>query len=599
MSNFTTAIAEQSRPTPPILLPDPMAIARETATQSKLSRLQNAFPKFLSSDKDLGPHAVMSTESSGLVGRMHDEVSTLQLCYPFLDYAKEHWISHTSKFSEVKSKTWKAWRAITIKNDRPAQIPWDTESSGGLSKPQWAYDNSHFALMSLCLADGEVSGDELKDWVSEAAIREESRLSACRIPEELHLRSGTCKHALIWAAYGGKLDVIDSLLNANADIDEFSVELGGATPLSMASVTGNLELIKYLLARKAAVNAYDGLALRAASTIDIYRMFEQLSGKEGYLDALFFPEHYTVENSSFEDWMSTSTVASALEKTLRRPHRKVIKYLVCLGADVNAGSEKSSGTALTKAAQIGDLKTLEFLLRSGAGVNAGEETWHGMTALYKACRFGQLQVVERLLREPSISIDALCPGYGTALCGAATGGHLKIVQKLIGAGANVNAWTRGLDPLEDLAPLRVASTLGHVEIVDHLLKAGARAQPGASQSPLCQAAAGGYLSIVKRLLAFDDEKAFDRPCETPFHAATVGGQSEIVRYLVDVRADSGAQKRSDQTLSQTSASIKIYVELSVECTISFQLGENLGSFLHIGAAGNKPLDEAGSDVQNS
>ena len=90
------------------------------------------------------------------------------------------------------------------------------------------------------------------------------------------------------------------------------------------------------------------------------------------------------------------------EKVSDEARLKKVKYLVRLGADVNASS-KYGKTALMIAATWGHLDVVKCLAECGADVNAS--TRFGITALMKVARDGNLDMV-KYLAENGADLDA-------------------------------------------------------------------------------------------------------------------------------------------------------------------------------------------------
>jgi len=89
----------------------------------------------------------------------------------------------------------------------------------------------------------------------------------------------------------------------------------------------------------------------------------------------------------------------------------------------------SGDSALMLAAQRGDEKIVDLLLKSGARVNdrPGNNLW---TSLHYAAFEGKRPIVERLL-DAGADIDALTPNLSDALMLAARNGHIDIVRRLL------------------------------------------------------------------------------------------------------------------------------------------------------------------------
>ena len=140
----------------------------------------------------------------------------------------------------------------------------------------------------------------------------------------------------------------------------------------------------------------------------------------------------------------------------------LLRFLIARGADVNIVGEEGV-TPLMTAVMRNDVKSVNFLLKAGADVNKAD--FYSDTALMWAARTGHIKCLEILI-ESGADVNATSQ-YGeaaqwemnlqftwniedgsTALIKSAKGGHDDCVNKLVGAGADVNkADKRGFTPL--------------------------------------------------------------------------------------------------------------------------------------------------------
>ncbi|KAK2065488.1 hypothetical protein LY76DRAFT_611434 [Colletotrichum caudatum] len=151
-------------------------------------------------------------------------------------------------------------------------------------------------------------------------------------------------------------------------------------------------------------------------------------------------------------------------------------------------SSAEQADAIQTSAAEGDAELLDALLE-------GDSSW---------C--GHIMVVEY----PS-SMNG-----GTALQAASGGGHIEVVERLLSAGADVNA-----DPssMNGRTALQAASGRGHVEVVERLLSAGADVNYG-------------HVEVVERLLsAGADVNATDTSGRTALTIASKYGHVEVVEPL--------------------------------------------------------------------
>jgi len=169
----------------------------------------------------------------------------------------------------------------------------------------------------------------------------------------------------------------------------------------------------------------------------------------------------------------------------------LVRDLVAAGADVNATTE-NGGTALMFAAIRGDVETQRTLLDAGADVNAiGGFDWtalmvasvkghvpavrqllaggadpniadiYGWTPLMRAVYEGRDQVVQALLEQADIALNAANDHGATALHLAAITGDEELARALLLAGANP-----AVEDAEGRTPRSAALAAGHEDVAD-------------------------------------------------------------------------------------------------------------------------------------
>lgn len=142
-----------------------------------------------------------------------------------------------------------------------------------------------------------------------------------------------------------------------------------------------------------------------------------------------------------------------------------VKNLLDKGADVNAKSTKSGGTALFYASVSGHTAVVKTLLEKGANVNA--KAVDDVTALIIATSKGYAEIVKILL-DGSADVNAKTTFGMTALKAAAQEGYIDIVKLLISKEVEVN--TKDND---GATALMYAIQKGSPEIAQALLAKGA------------------------------------------------------------------------------------------------------------------------------
>ncbi|EWG55805.1 hypothetical protein FVEG_17597 [Fusarium verticillioides 7600] len=283
-------------------------------------------------------------------------------------------------------------------------------------------------------------------------------------------------------------------------------------------------------------------------------------------------------------------------------------YLACIGRqtemahfpltrikDVNALCNKKE-TLLASACQMGQLDIVNFLLENGADANISDD---GLTPLHWACSDDEEEIVERLLQEDTLNINAIDKKETlTPLNSAVLYGHAKNVSLLLQKNADLYIkdymdWTplmtatraknleivriilghkvgwrdSYLEIADDrsLTLLHVASRQGSCEIASELIRAvaecDARSRAGndadyedfPGYTPLHHACSEDQHEIVSLLLpeiplpgVEVDAKAQDQ--RTPLHVASLGGNGPIVELLLQRKADVNAMDDKGYTM---------------------------------------------------
>ena len=217
--------------------------------------------------------------------------------------------------------------------------------------------------------------------------------------------------ALMVACSAGQLAAVEVLLPA-ASVDARSAE--GCTALYLAAETGDLGIVRLLVARGA------GVAL-AASDGGTPLMMASGNGDEPCVRALV--ESGAAVNVQTEDGMTALMIAS------QDGHELCLRTLVESGAAVNVQREDGM-TALMLASRDGHEPCVRALVESGAAVNVQEED--GWTALMWACQNGHEPCL-RALVESGAAVDVQTKNGATALMWACENGHEPCTRLLLGS----------------------------------------------------------------------------------------------------------------------------------------------------------------------
>ncbi len=289
---------------------------------------------------------------------------------------------------------------------------------------------------------------------------------------------------LHFAVLQKEYDLIDVLVEKNANVNA-TIPQNGLTPLHFAALTANYRIMKILLMNKANPNA---------------------ASKE----------------------KMTATMLAA-----RKNSKSCLELLHIFGANLNSKNANDK-TALDLAVINESSDAVDFL----------KKPYRDVFSLVD-CNF-QDEVIEIIEKDNSWVKKTDESGY-TLLHRAAMAGGLKLMEKLIAKGANVNAVTT-----EGYSPVVAAVVRQQPEAVILLLRKGADANTVLIQglTLLHLYAARDNIDVVKVLIekganvnAADDEK------RTPLMLAANSGNTTILKYLVYKNADVSLKDKEEKTAS--------------------------------------------------
>ena len=214
----------------------------------------------------------------------------------------------------------------------------------------------------------------------------------------------------------GHLEVVRLLLSKGADVAV--ANNNGWTPLDLASDNGHFEVVKLLLENVTDVNCLGGVYGSLINTLAF----------KGDIDSLrIVYEKYHANQQSVDSHGRTP-----LQLAARSANIDTFKYLISLGLDPKP-EDKKGDSLINYASSGGSLQILDVVLENGLVSSPQRGHW---TPLHWACRIGNPNVVERLVKEGfrSESVTITQPeGKWSPVSIAILHGHGKMLERLSAA----------------------------------------------------------------------------------------------------------------------------------------------------------------------
>ncbi|CAI9744133.1 serine/threonine-protein phosphatase 6 regulatory ankyrin repeat subunit B-like isoform X15 [Octopus vulgaris] len=257
----------------------------------------------------------------------------------------------------------------------------------------------------------------------------------------------------------------------------------------------------------------------------------------------------------------------------------VVAFLVSSGANVN--KQNSFGNTPLHRAVVNKYEdVVKVLLNSKENnnlqVNQGNN--RGQTALYYACRYGQINIVELLLQQNGIDVNAVENKGFTALHLACQYGSKDVVELLLQQnGSDICAVTK-----QGHTPLHIASAHGRTEVVELLLQQNgidANKVNEEGNTPLHLAVRKQQHDVVASMLAQDSVKLDieNNDKRTPLLEAVYAAHIGIVHKLTTCGANINAVDKDGNNCLHIAAekqefhSEKEHIPILDECCEELQL----------------------------
>ena len=222
------------------------------------------------------------------------------------------------------------------------------------------------------------------------------------VPAGLPGAGGTPLHI---AAMSNQVEIIEFLLGKGADVNIKAGDENGSTPLHWAAVFGKYEAVKALVETgKADVNARDNNNVTALDALPFDITFgtdPTISIDKPKIKAYLLAQSAKPGTGSDPDSPTPSGSAKDIWTAAAEGNVAAIQAHLDAGVDINArvpeGAEGAGATALHIAVITKQGRVAQFLGDKGADVNAKTGDKDGSTPLHLAAAFGNVDFVEGLL----------------------------------------------------------------------------------------------------------------------------------------------------------------------------------------------------------
>ncbi|CAL7948566.1 unnamed protein product [Xylocopa violacea] len=329
----------------------------------------------------------------------------------------------------------------------------------------------------------------------------------------------------------------------------------GHTPLHLAVIAGDTQLVAVLLANGADVNAKDleGHSVLHWATVcgeaECVRLVLAAGARPSTPDLRGgSPLHYAAQ--------CCGAAATAELAVPKKVGLKVLQTLLEFGADVNAKDEDGRQPILW-AASAGSVEAVLALARAGGSAAAGAADKDGLTALHCAASRGHARCVEALVNLCGAHPDHVDDNGCSALHYAATLGHADATALILKLGADPNRQDR-----KGRTPALCAAAKGQLETLKILAQHGgslyARTVRGTGVAH--EAVASGRIELIK-WLAKKRPSTLDvatHDGKTPLHVAALHGHLDVCKVLLDNGARINAVLRTSKGNLMTALDAALY-----------------------------------------
>ena len=373
--------------------------------------------------------------------------------------------------------------------------------------------------------------------------------------------------ALHYAIDNGQINVIDTLVAFDADLDE--VDSNGQTILHRCALYGSMAKVETCLNIGIHINAFDlngntALAIAAQrGHMEIVKLLVEggsdtsIRNNEGLnaTDCAFCNNHKEVLSFLLNKEMMPIDNSLQYKMLHECSHGNIesVKHLIDAYGEaiVNfIGEYYNYESPLLLACKMGHLALAQLLRQNKANINS--QTNRSFTPLMGAVYKVQIHILEWLIAQ-GVRMNYRMTENASALHFAIFTGSMPIVKLLVENGSLLN-----LHLTNSYTALHIAVQEQHLNILDYLLHKGALPDVTLNHgvTPLMKAVQSKNMALVECLIKYGAcVNKCDNDINTPLSVAVTENSLDMVRYLIEKGADVNINHQNRLSLKDIACSL--------------------------------------------
>uniref|UniRef100_A0A182P459 ANK_REP_REGION domain-containing protein n=1 Tax=Anopheles epiroticus TaxID=199890 RepID=A0A182P459_9DIPT len=352
-------------------------------------------------------------------------------------------------------------------------------------------------------------------------------------PSAVHRRDRSNKSALHYCSSAQDIAAAASVAMVAPELIE-SADEDGFTPLHLAVIQGNLQLVNLLLANGADVNALDNEGHSVVHWATVCGEVEALRAVLGAGADVSTPD---INGGSPLHYAAQMCGANYEGKTARASAKLALEILNTLlnHPDTSVEVEDKDGRQpLLWAASAGSAKAVLALIKAGAHVESADKD--GLTALHCAASRGHTECIDTLINLCGAHTDQIDSNGCTALHYAVTLGHADATSLLLKLDADPNRQDR-----KGRTPAHCGCAKGQMETVKilHTKKGNLWLRNAKGDLPVHDAACSGRRQLVQWLIQMKPKhiNTTSNDGRTLLHIAAGHDNVDMCKLLLELGAD--------------------------------------------------------------